>query len=287
MQPSESSKFPPDLFSGPNAANGSDLISDVAPPSQMTSIIVEEAIKKDGLATLDILIRGFLCTPFLAYATTLSALLVTQGWPSAAAGLLFPVGYVMLSFLGLEMATGSFSVMPIGAFAGRVGTAGLFRNWVWTFVGNLAGGICFAALLWFALTKGGAVPPEGVLTTLSHFAEKKIAYSHYGALGWFAAVAMGILCNWLVSLAPIIAKASKTVVGKVMLMWLPIATFFAIGFEHSVVNMFVFPVAIFSGTPISISEWWIWNQIPVTVGNILGAVIFNAGLWNFTHRPKA
>lgn len=284
MQTFESGKFSSAQTPDSGYAVNRDAVSDVVPPAQMVNLIVEEAVKKDGLATFHILIRGFLCTPFLAYATTLSALLVTQGWTSAAAGLLFPVGYVMLSFLGLEMATGSFSVMPIGAFAGRVGAASLVRNWVWTFVGNLVGGILFAALLWFALTKGGAVPPEGVLVKLSHIAEKKIAYENYGISGWFAAVAMGILCNWLVSLAPIIAKASKTVTGKVMLMWLPIATFFAIGFEHSVVNMFVFPVAIFSGTPISISEWWMWNQIPVTLGNILGAVFFNAGLWNFTHK---
>lgn len=287
MQHPDRSEFPADLFSDPHAAKNADVISDVVPPGKMVSTIVEEAVKKESFRTLDILIRGFLCTPFLAYATTLCALLITQGWPSAAAGLLFPVGYVMLSFLGLEMATGSFSVMPIGAFAGRVGIASLGRNWIWTFIGNLIGGIFFAGLLWFALTKGGVIPPDGVLATLSHIAEKKIAYEHYGVSGWFAAVAMGVLCNWLVSLAPIIAKASKSVVGKVLLMWLPIATFFAIGFEHSVVNMFVFPIAIFSGVPITVDEWWIWNQIPVTLGNILGAVVFNAGLWNFTHRQQA
>jgi formate transporter len=252
----------------------------------MAREVVEDAVKKDGLATVHILLRGFLCTPFLAYGTALSALLVTQGWPSAAAGLLFPVGYVMMAILGLEMATGSFAVMPIGAYAGRVRIAGIARNWLWTFLGNLAGGIFFAALLWFALTRSGALAPGGVLTTLSHIAEKKVAYAQFGPAGWFAAVAMGILCNWLVSLAPIIAKAARSVSGKVLLIWLPIATFFALGFEHSVVNMFVFPVALFCGAPISVGDWWWWNQIPVTLGNIVGAVLFNATLWYSTHRIR-
>lgn len=263
-----------------------DTQFDFVLPPQMAQAAVEEAVKKDKLSTQNILVGGFLCTPFLAYGATLSALLVTQGWPSVAAGLFFPVGYVMLAMLGLEMATGSFSIMPIGAFAGRIRLYRVLHNWCWTFLGNLIGGIFFAWLLFFALTKGGSLTPEGVLTTLSHLAEKKVSYQHYGASGWLAAVAMGVLCNWLVSLAPILGKASRSVPGKVLLIWLPIATFFAIGFEHSVVNMFVFPVALFCGAPISVGDWWLWNQIPVTLGNILGALIFNASLWYFMHRVK-
>jgi len=96
---------------------------------------------------------------------------------------------------------------------------------------------------------------------------------------------MGILCNWLVSLGPIFAKASRSVPGKIMLMWLPIATFFALGFEHAIVNMFVFPIGMLSGADVTIGQWWMWNQIPVTLGNILGAMIFNSSLWYYIHRP--
>ncbi len=252
-------------------------------PLQMGHDLVEDAVKKSKFNVAQILTRGFLCTPFLAYATALCALLVSQGWPTAAAGLLFPVGYIMLAVLGLEMATGSFSVMPMAWFAGRVKLASVVRNWSWTFVANLVGGIFFAWLLWFSLTKGGTAEVPGVLTTLAKLAEKKASYSQFGLNGWFAAIGMGILCNWLVSLGPVFAKASRSVPGKVMLIWLPIATFFALGFEHAVVNMFVFPVGILSGADVTISQWWIWNQIPVTIGNILGAVIFNSTLWYRTH----
>ncbi|ADE13549.1 formate/nitrite transporter [Nitrosococcus halophilus Nc 4] len=269
---------------GTTPAKSSDFVMlDAVPPAQMGRDLVEDAVKKDKFATSHILIRGFLCTPFLAYATALSALLVTQGWPSAAAGLIFPVGYVMLATLGLEMATGSFSVMPIGMYAGRVKAWRVVRNWSWTLLGNLLGGLFFAWLLWFSLTKGGSVAPSGVLTTLAHLAEKKASYVDYGAIGWLAAVGMGVLCNWLVSLGPVFAKAARSVPGKVMLIWLPISTFFALGFEHTVVNMFVFPVGILSGAEVTIYDWWMWNQIPVTIGNILGALVFNATLWYYTH----
>ena len=264
----------------------SDNLDQILPP-QMLKDIVADAVKKDKFTVTRIVLSGFLCTPFLAYAVALSVSLVLAGWSLAAAGLIFPVGFVMMVFLGLEMATGSFSVMPMGVFSGLVKWAGLIRNWVWTLVGNLFGGIFFALLLWFALTKGAAIEPSGLLVKLARIAEAKASYQNFGLNGWLAAVGMGILCNWLVSLGPMFAKASKSVPGKIMLMWLPISTFFALGFEHAIVNMFVFPVGILSGADVTIGQWWWWNQIPVTFGNILGAMIFNSSLWYYIHRtPK-
>ena len=254
-------------------------------PPQMLKELVADAVKKDKFTVTRTLLSGFLCTPFLAYAVALSVSLVVAGWSLAAAGLIFPVGFVMMVFLGLEMATGSFSVMPMGVFAGLVKWSGLARNWIWTLVGNLIGGIFFAFLLWFALTKGASIEPSGILIKLAKIAEAKASYENFGINGWFAAVGMGILCNWLVSLGPMFAKASRSVPGKIMLMWLPIATFFALGFEHAIVNMFVFPIGILSGADVTIGQWWMWNQIPVTLGNILGAMIFNSSLWYYIHRP--
>jgi formate transporter len=255
-------------------------------PPQMLKDIVTDAVTKDKFTNARIILSGFLCTPFLAYAVALSVSLVLAGWSLAAAGLIFPVGFVMMVFLGLEMATGSFSVMPMGVFAGLVKWSGLARNWIFTLFGNLLGGIFFAFLLWFALTKGASIEPAGLLVKLAKIAEAKASYENFGINGWFAAVGMGVLCNWLVSLGPMFAKASRSVPGKIMLMWLPIATFFALGFEHAIVNMFVFPIGILSGADVTISQWWWWNQIPVTLGNILGAMLFNSVLWYTIHKPK-
>lgn len=255
-------------------------------PPQMLKDIVTDAVTKDKFTNARIILSGFLCTPFLAYAVALSVSLVLAGWSLAAAGLIFPVGFVMMVFLGLEMATGSFSVMPMGVFAGLVKWSGLARNWIFTLFGNLLGGIFFAFLLWFALTKGASIEPSGLLVKLAKIAEAKASYENFGINGWFAAVGMGVLCNWLVSLGPMFAKASRSVPGKIMLMWLPIATFFALGFEHAIVNMFVFPIGILSGADVTISQWWWWNQIPVTLGNIVGAMLFNSVLWYTIHKPK-
>lgn len=266
-----------------NDAHLSQPISDTVHPDVMVNDIGRDAKKKAAFNVAQLITRSFLCTPFLAYAVALVALLVSQGVPSSIAGLLFPVGYIMLSVLGLEMATGSFSVMPIGRQLGVVSWLDVVRNWCWTFFGNLLGGVFFAWLLWFSLTKGGLLTADGLLSVLAHLAEKKASYENFGMRGWLAAVGMGVLCNWLVSLGPIFAKATHSMAGKIVLIWLPIATFFALGFEHAVVNLFVFPVGMLAGAQVSFEQWWWWNQIPVTLGNIVGAVLFNALLWARTH----
>src|SRR5258708_5581775 len=82
-----------------------------------------------------------------------------------------------------------------------------------------------------------------------------------GAQGWAAAVIKGVLCNWMVTLAAVLAFASRSTIGKIAAMWLPIFTFFAHGYEHSVVNMFLIPAGMLLGAPVSAGAWWFWNQI--------------------------
>ena len=163
-------------------ANASVVIETV-PPSDMGAAIAADAAKKAKFGTIHLLIRGFLCTPFLAYGACVTFAMVAAGIPLAVAGLVFPAGYVTLSFLGLEMATGSFATMPIGMYAGTITPFQLVRNWTWTMVGNLLGGIFFGWLLWFSLTKGGSIEPDSMLKVIAKTAESKVSYIHYGAIG--------------------------------------------------------------------------------------------------------
>ena len=269
----------------PVAENAKPSISglETVPPAEMGAALAADAAQKAKFGTIHLIIRGFLCTPFLAYGAAVVFAMVAAGVPLGAAGLIFPAGYVTLSFLGLEMATGSFAMMPIGMYAGTVTPLQLVRNWTWTLTGNLLGGIFFAWLLWFSFTYGGSVGPNPLLTVIAKTAEKKVSYIEYGALGWCAAIGMGVLCNWLVSLGSVMSKASRSTVGRALLMWIPIGMFFALGFEHTVVNMWLIPTGILSGAHVSLYDWWVWNQIPVTIGNILGALVLNGTLWYWTH----
>jgi len=122
----------------------------------------------------------------------------------------------------------------------------------------------------FAANTGGALGDQ-----LRQVAQKKtLAYMAAGGAGWWTAVVKGILCNWIVTVGAVLALASRSTMGKVVAMWLPIMTFFAHGYEHSIVNMFVIPAGMFLGAPVSVPAWWIWNQIPVTLGNIFSGAVF-------------
>jgi len=78
---------------------------------------------------------------------------------------------------------------------------------------------------------------------------------------------------------------SNSTVGKIAATWLPIFTFFALGFEHAVVNMFIIPTGILLGAKVSLSEWWVWNQIPVTLGNLVGGFLFTGLALYATYKP--
>ena len=108
------------------------------------------------------------------------------------------------------------------------------------------------------------------------------------ARAWGTAFVKALLCNWMVTLGAVLALISRSTPGKVIAMWLPIATFFAHGHEHSIVNMFVIPAGIFLGAPISMSTWWLWNQIPVTLGNVAaGVCLTGAALALAYPKPRA
>jgi len=91
------------------------------------------------------------------------------------------------------------------------------------------------------------------------------------------------MCNWMVGIVG--AMVSRDVIGKIFAMWMPIFLFFYMSFEHSVVNMFLFPTAMILGGPFLIADYFIWNEIPTALGNIVGGVSFT-GLTIYTTHVK-
>jgi formate/nitrite transporter FocA (FNT family) len=67
--------------------------------------------------------------------------------------------------------------------------------------------------------------------------------------------------------------------------WGPTVLFFSQGYEHAVVNMFAIPMGMLLGANVSLSTWWFWNQIPVTLGNLLGGMLFTGLAIYYTHGP--
>jgi formate transporter len=246
---------------------------DYVSPQDTINEVRQVAIRKTSLSVGQMLLRGALAGVFLGYATSLAMVINSQGLPPIVAAICFPVGFVVLVLLGLELATGNFALLPVGYVAGEIRLIDLLRNWGWVYLGNLLGSVAYALLFYLAITNfgtsnGGALGDQ--LRRAAH--AKTLGYMALGAHGWGTAFVKAILCNWMVTLGAVLALVSRSTIGKVIAMWLPITIFFAHGYEHSIVNMFVIPAGTFLGAPVSVSNWLVWNQIPVTIGNILAGV---------------
>ncbi len=260
---------------------------DYVNPSALVSEALQVAQKKADLSVGDMLVRGTLAGVFLGYAMSLALIVISQGLPPIVGAALFPVGFVMLVLLGLELATGNFALLPPALVSGEIRLSDLLRNWGWVYLGNLLGSLLYALLFYLAVTNFGVSDAGPLGDQLKVLAQKKtLAYMALGSRGWWTAVVKGILCNWMVTLGAVLALASRSTIGKVAAMWLPIMTFFAHGYEHSIVNMFVVPAGMIFGAPVSVRNWWLWNQIPVTLGNIFAGAVFTGLALYATHHVK-
>jgi formate/nitrite transporter len=260
---------------------------DYVNPKELLQEVVAVAKRKSELGIGNMMIRGILAGAFLGFATSLAVIVNSQGLPPIVGAILFPVGFVMLVLLGFELATGNFALLPVGLLAGEVSFSKLLRNWSWVYLGNLVGSIFYAFLFYLAVTNCSATPSGPVGDLLKAAAEKRtLGYMALGASGWATAMVKGILCNWMVTIGTVLALVSRSTIGKVVAMWLPIMTFFAQGYEHSIVNMFVIPAGMLFGAHVSVGKWMLWNQFPVTLGNIVSGTLFTGLALYAAYPPK-
>lgn len=261
---------------------------DYVKPADVGAAMIETGARKLTLRPQDLLIRGGLAGALLAVATSLAfTATVSTGQPLVGA-IVFPVGLIIIVLLGLELVTGSFALLPLACLERGSSPNAILANWSWVFLGNLIGSLAYGALLVIALTNMGATEPAGIAARLVAAAEAKTnGYAVLGAAGMVSAFVKAVLCNWLVCLAVVLAMTSTSTIGKIATAWMPIFIFFAQGFEHAVVNMFVIPTGMMLGADVSVAGWWLWNQIPVTLGNLLGGFVFTGLALYLTYRPRA
>jgi formate/nitrite transporter len=261
---------------------------DYAKPTDVVATMIDVSQKKLMLTPRDLIIRGALSGALLATSTSLAlGAVMTTGQPIVGA-LIFPVGLIIILLLGLELLTGSFGLLPLARLEGQATWGRILSNWSWLFVGNLIGSVAYGVLLAIALTSMGKIEVAGVAAKIVGLAEAKtIGYAALGTAGMVTVFVKAILCNWLVCLAVVMAMTTTSTIGKIAAAWMPVFIFFAQGFEHAVVNMFVIPTGILLGAKVSLADWWLWNQIPVTLGNIVGGFIFTGLALYVTHRPAS
>jgi formate/nitrite transporter len=246
-------------------------------PSALAAAMIETGTRKANLPAKTILITGILSGMFLGFTTTLFVSAFVASGNLVIGALFFPVGFILIVLLGLELFTGNVALIPYATMAGKVPVNKMVSSLVTVYIGNLIGSLIYAAIFAAIDTKFFTDAPDPIGTKIIAITGlKTLAYIKAGGAGWATAFAKGILCNWMVSLGAVMGLVSRSTIGKIFAMYMPIMAFVAQGFEHCIVNMFVIPCGIMLGAKVTVAQWWMWNEIPVTLGNIVGAVVITA-----------
>jgi formate/nitrite transporter len=260
---------------------------DYVKPVDVATAMIETGRRKLGLSPTDLLIRGALAGAILGAATSLAFTGTLQTGQPLVGALIFPVGLVIIVILGLDLVTGSFGLLPLPWIENDTSTRTMLVNFAFVFIGNLIGSVAYGGLLAIVLTNFGTIEPAGVAARIVAIAQAKTTgYSAIGYAGMVTVFVKAILCNWMVCLAIVMAMTTSSTVGKIAAAWMPVFIFFAQGFEHSVVNMFIIPTGMMMGAKITLADWWLWNQIPVTLGNLVGEFVFTGLAIYLTHKPR-
>jgi formate/nitrite transporter len=255
-------------------------------PSEFVTKMVDAGESKIYMSTRDTLIRAYMAGAILALAAVFAITITVQTGSPLIGAILFPVGFSMLYLMGFDLLTGVFMLTPLAWLDKRPGvtTGAILRNWGLVFIGNFAGALTVAFIMAFVFTYGFSADPGPVGTKIAGIGvARTLGYAKYGMEGWLTIFLRGMLCNWMVSMGVVGAMISTSVSGKVIAMWMPIMLFFFMTFEHSVVNMFLFPSGLILGGEFSIADYFIWNEIPTVLGNLVGGIAFTGLTLYSTH----
>ena len=255
-------------------------------PSEFVPKLIDAGESKILMSTKDTLVRAYMAGATLALAAAFAVTINVQTGQPLAGAILFPVGFCMLYLLGYDLLTGVFVLCPLAVWDKRPGCTwkGVFRNWGLVFCGNFAGALTTAVMMAIYWTYGFAAETDPVGMKFATMGEARtVGYAAVGAAGWLTIFVRAMLCNWMVSTGVVGATISTTVSGKLLAMWMPIMLFFYMVFEHSIVNMFLFPSGLMMGGNFSIGDYLIWNEIPVVLGNLVGGLTFTGLMLYTTH----
>ena len=259
-------------------------------PADLVTRMIDAGESKIRMSTRDTLIRAVMGGATLALAAAFAVTVSAQTGQPLLGAVLFPVGFVLLYLLGFDLLTGVFTLAPLPWLDRRPGVriGGVLRNWGLVFAGNFAGAFLVAVLMAIYYTYGFSTEPSAVGHAIGEIGHgRTVGYAMHGAAGMLTLFVRGVLCNWMVSTGVVAAMMSDTVTGKVVGMWLPIMLFFYMGFEHSVVNMFLFPSGLLLGADFTLWDYLIWNEIPTVIGNLVGGLSFVGLTMYSTHRIRA
>ena len=242
---------------------------DAYAPAEIAARVERAGIQKARLPALSLLTLAVLAGAFIAFGAMFYTLAMTGtgtgaglgfGPSRVVGGIAFSLGLILVIVGGAELFTGN-ALIIMAAASRRVSLPELLRNWGLAYTGNFAGALGAAFLVYFSGTL--ALNGDAVAETAKAIAEAKLA------LPAVQAFFRGVLCNALVCLAVWLCFSARDVAGKILAIVWPITAFVALGFEHSVANMYLIPVGILAGAGLDLAGF-AHNLIWVTLGNIVG-----------------
>ncbi len=291
-------------------------------PGEVAQIACNTSKAKASLPLGKMIVLGLLAGAYIGFgaylATTIghdASKFLGNGVGQLLFGSVFTVGLMMVVIGGSELFTGNNMFMMVGALEGTTTWRSLWKNWAVVWVTNLIGALILVMIIYgafYATGDGAGLFKGGIGAKALAIAKGKVE------LNFWVALLRGILCNWLVCMAVWLALASKDIVGKIFGIFFPIMAFVAMGFEHSVANMFFIPMglmvsdnetilnvaaaaaagpeaaqAALDGFKTAVADHLNWgtffykNMIPVTIGNIIGGGIFVGSAYWFTYVRKS
>ena len=247
-------------------------------PAQIAKRIEVVGLGKAGMDLVPMLTLGVLAGAFIAFGAMFYTVVVTEsglglGPGRLLGGLSFCLGLILVVVGGAELFTGNVLIV-MGWAHRKVTTAALLRNWGVVYVGNLVGALAMVVLgTWSGFLGLGG---DAVGATAVKIAAAKVA------LPFDVALVRGILCNALVCLAVWLCFAARSVTDKILAILFPITAFVALGFEHSIANMYFIPMGMLAAGDLDLAGF-LGNLIPVTIGNIFGGGVFVALSYYITY----
>jgi formate/nitrite transporter len=254
-------------------ANFVDL--DAYKPARMAQLAAQAGVAKATMAAPHLFVLGALAGAFIAFGALFFLLAVTgsglgYGPARLLGGVAFSLGLILVVVAGAELFTGNNLIVMAWAHR-QVSTAALLRNWAIVYLANLVG-----ALAMVAATLASGIMTGPLSETATTVAQAK------AALGPAEAFVRAVLANSLVCLGVWLSYAAREVTGKILAIVFPVSAFVALGFEHSIANMFLMPLGLWlAGEPILGPT--VANLIPVTIGNIVGGAGFVAATYWFCY----
>lgn len=241
---------------------------DAYSPVEIANLVELGGVRKAGLPTLQTITLGILAGAFIAFGAMFFTLIASDptlgfGLKRLLGGVVFSLGLILVVIGGAELFTGNNLIVM--AWAEKKVTSGaLLRNWSLVYVANFAGAFACVLLVHFSGTLGMGDGTVGETAAAIAVSKLQLPASQ--------AFFRGILCNALVCLAIWLSYAAHSVAGKILAIIFPISAFVALGFEHSVANMYLIPIGMLNGAMVDIAGFFA-NLLFVTLGNIVGGSI--------------